>query len=316
MEKIEGMSDKGSYEIFRSVSQKSFKHEKYFDIYDSELGPYRDRKVTVVEVGVLDGGSLFLWKEFFGPNARIIGIDFNPEAAKWVNEGFEIYIGDQADRQFWNSFYGEVGMVDVLIDDGGHTDVQQITTMQEAIPRIRDGGLIIIEDTHSSMMREFGNPSKYSFLEISKNLVNQLYGKSPLTVVLNNHFSDYVYGINFYESVVILKIDRTKCLMNKEIENMGEEIGNADFREVNQSIVTRKLIATRELLYGNPIFVRKIFRRKSEDRILLLSKYLRKSFGWIVEIIDGILYLVKKIRKNSKVKQILKSSILNMSRDK
>ena len=316
MDKIDITSAQGSYEIFCSLSQKSFKHKKYFDIYDSELEKYRDKNVTVVEIGVLDGGSLFLWREFFGKNARIIGIDFNPEAARWVDEGFEIYIGDQADKKFWNTFYEKVGLVDVVIDDGGHTDLQQLITLEQAIPRIRDNGLILVEDTHASLMEEFGNPSRYSFLEISKNLVNRLYSKSPFTRIQNNQFSDYVYAIKFYESVITFSIDRTKCGINSEIENKGNQIGNSDFREANQTRFNRKLLALRELLSGNPVFVKKIFRRKSANSTLKLSKYFRKFFGWIVVAIDRILFSIKRKRNKSQIKEQLRSSILKITNGK
>ena len=59
---------------------------------------------TLVEVGVLNGGSLFMWRKYFGENVRIIGIDLNPAAKHFDKYGFEIFIGDQADPKFWRSF--------------------------------------------------------------------------------------------------------------------------------------------------------------------------------------------------------------------
>ena len=32
-----------------------------------------------------------MWKNWLGDKARIIGIDLNPEAKKWVDTGFEIF---------------------------------------------------------------------------------------------------------------------------------------------------------------------------------------------------------------------------------
>jgi len=58
-----------------------------------------------VEIGVANGGSLFMWRSFFGKKARIIGIDFNPTAKKWEKYGFEIFIGNQAHSIFWNFFF-------------------------------------------------------------------------------------------------------------------------------------------------------------------------------------------------------------------
>ena len=36
-----------------------------------------------------------MWRDYFGKDARIIGIDLNPEAKKWEKHGFEIFIGNQ-----------------------------------------------------------------------------------------------------------------------------------------------------------------------------------------------------------------------------
>ena len=43
----------------------------YFDIYDRHLSRFRGQDVHVVEIGVAGGGSLGMWREYFGPSARI-----------------------------------------------------------------------------------------------------------------------------------------------------------------------------------------------------------------------------------------------------
>ena len=110
-----------------------------------------------------------MWRDFFGSKARIIGIDFNSTAKKWEKNGFEIFIGNQADPKFWKEFYKNIGKIDILVDDGGHTNNQQIQTLNESYINIKDGGIIVIEDTHSSYLKEFGNPSPYSFINFSYN---------------------------------------------------------------------------------------------------------------------------------------------------
>ena len=51
------------------------KWQHYFEIYDRHLGRYANQKVRVLEIGVDHGGSLQLWRRFFGKHAEIIGID-------------------------------------------------------------------------------------------------------------------------------------------------------------------------------------------------------------------------------------------------
>ena len=45
-----------------------------------------------------------MWKNYFGNDARIIGIELNPEAKKFEKEGFEIFIGNQSDENFGKIF--------------------------------------------------------------------------------------------------------------------------------------------------------------------------------------------------------------------
>ena len=66
--------------IYDSVPYLSIKYDTYFPAYEALFQKYVGREITIVEVGVFSGGSLFMWREFFGPKARIIGIDLNPDA--------------------------------------------------------------------------------------------------------------------------------------------------------------------------------------------------------------------------------------------
>jgi hypothetical protein len=82
-----------------------------------------------MEIGVFNGGSLHMWKEYFGDAARIIGVDLNPIALELEKDGFEIYIGNQESADFWLDLKSKVGDVDIILDDGGHKNGQQIATL-------------------------------------------------------------------------------------------------------------------------------------------------------------------------------------------
>ena len=77
------MKNTESFNAYLKSPYLSTKHSTYFRVYDELFRRYKDKKFTFVEIGILGGGSLFMWREFFGPNARIIGIDLNPNAKKW-----------------------------------------------------------------------------------------------------------------------------------------------------------------------------------------------------------------------------------------
>src|SRR3954468_4665493 len=113
-------------EIFSGLQQKSVKWSSYFPVYQHLLERYRAKPDLVfVEIGVLNGGSLYMWRSFFGDQARIIGIDYSPTAERMREKGFEIFIGDQSSPEFWSDFFAAVGPVDVVVDDGGHTNKHQ-----------------------------------------------------------------------------------------------------------------------------------------------------------------------------------------------
>ena len=221
---------KSSYELFKHLDLASRKHRKYFEVYDRIFQKYIDQNITFVEIGILDGGSLDLWKKFFGKNARIIGIDLNPESKKFEKDGIEIFIGDQSSSIFWKQFYEKIGKVDIVLDDGGHKNDQQIKTAINSIPNINDGGLLVVEDTHTSYKNEFGNPSKYSFISFSKKLIDDVNFTFPKLKKFNFSLNEYIYSIRFFESICIFEIDRSNCCENSRVINKGKATNNLDFR--------------------------------------------------------------------------------------
>jgi len=123
-----------------------WKFRHYFPIYHRHLAKFVGQEVHVAEIGVYSGGSLPMWRSYFGHDCQVYGIDIDPACATHEGEGVRIFIGDQADPKFWERFVAEVPRIDVLIDDGGHELQQQVTTLRCLLPRIAMGGVYICED--------------------------------------------------------------------------------------------------------------------------------------------------------------------------
>lgn len=223
------------YHAYLNSPYHSIKHSTYFRVYTDLFEEYRGKRFTFVEVGVLNGGSLFMWRDFFGHQARIIGIDLNPEAARWRDHGFEIYLGNQADPSFWRSFFAEVGQVDVVLDDGGHTYEQQIVTSHECIPHISDGGKLVVEDTHTSYFHDFGYPSRYTFVEWTKTVIDHIHQRFPGIAISKMRHERYVYSIRYFESMVCFEIDRRKCVQSQPTINQGVSFQAVDLRYAGTS---------------------------------------------------------------------------------
>ena len=203
------------YKSFLNSKKPSIKWKSYFEIYNNIFQKYKNKKITFVEVGIDRGGSLFIWKDFFSKDSRIIGIDTNPAAKKLEEYGFEIFTGDQSNESFWSDFYKKVGNIDILLDDGGHKNIEQIITLNSSLPYINNDGKIVIEDTHASYMKKhFRNPSMFSSMNFFNLIVDSINRRSP--VVNNtkaNIYTNKVHSVNFYESIVELNID--ECIYRK-----------------------------------------------------------------------------------------------------
>ena len=72
----------------------------YFDIYDRHFSRFRNREIVMLEIGVSQGGSLQMWKNYFGGKAKIFGIDIDPRCKTMEEENIKILIGSQSDRKF------------------------------------------------------------------------------------------------------------------------------------------------------------------------------------------------------------------------
>ena len=230
-----------SFQAFIRANYKSTKRTSYFEVYDSVFSPYVGQKVTVLEVGVLNGGGLFMLRDLLGPRARIIGVDLNPSCKVFENHGFEIEILNQSDSDGWEKLFQRIGPVDIILEDGGHTNRQQISTLVCCVNNIRDGGVYLSEDTHTSYWREFGNPSRRSFIEFTKIAIDSINSRGPRVSVQASSIFERVYSIQYFESMVCFFIDKTKAMPSERITNTGKSFEHADFR--NRDKRTRSKLA-------------------------------------------------------------------------
>ena len=185
----------------------------YFPIYEQWFSPYRDKEIVFVEVGVQNGGSAQMWKHYFGKQAKIIGVDIDERCKQFDDEQITIKIGSQDDPNFWATFKQKYPRVDILLDDGGHTMNQQITTFREMFPHIKDGGLYMCEDCHTSYWDEQRFPGgglkrDGTFIEFAKNLVDELNALQTRGELQPTYNTLNMGGLHFYTSVVVAEKKR------------------------------------------------------------------------------------------------------------
>lgn len=181
----------------------------YFDVYHRHFERYRGTDCTFVEFGVYHGGSLQMWRDYLGPKARIVGVDIDPRLTELGDAGVEIVIGDQGNRDFLQKLADDLGRIDLLVDDGGHTMHQQITTLEQLYGTVADDGVILVEDTHTSYWREYGGGLREprSFMEYAKHLVDELnawHSRDPHSFHPSG-FTTATRSMHFYDSVVVIE---------------------------------------------------------------------------------------------------------------
>jgi 8-demethyl-8-(2-methoxy-alpha-L-rhamnosyl)tetracenomycin-C 3'-O-methyltransferase len=122
----------------------------YTHRYAPLFEPLRDQPIRLLELGVKDGASLRMWREYF-PNASIFGLDINPV----VVPNCTVFVGDQADPLVIGNAGDNCGPFDVIIDDASHISSKTIASFELLWPHLRPGGVYAIEDTHAAYHEHF-----------------------------------------------------------------------------------------------------------------------------------------------------------------
>lgn len=188
---------------------RSYKWLHYFEIYNRHFEKYIGKDVTILEIGVNRGGSLQIWKEIFGPKAKIIGVDISPDCKQFEDEQIQIFIGDQASREFWTEVKSQIPKLDIIIDDGGHYMEQQIVTFEEMFPWVKDDGVYICEDTGTSYYPEkYGSGLKQdnTFIEYSKNFIDYIHAwASHEDHFKPNEYTKAMCSLHYYFGVLVIE---------------------------------------------------------------------------------------------------------------
>ena len=171
----------------------------YFEYYNKHFQKYKNYNTSILEIGVQYGGGAIMWRDYFGKNAKIIGIDINPAIKNLESQGMFIEIGDQNSPDFWHEFIKKYGPMDIIIDDGGHYMDQQITSFISLFPHIKTQGTFLCEDTTTSYWKNYGGGFKRdgTFIEFIKDLIDDIHLSSYKLFETRPFFVDY-NPINFY----------------------------------------------------------------------------------------------------------------------
>ena len=163
--------------LHRTDDKVMTKMDHYLDVYHRLLAPWRSQDISFLEIGIWKGGSIKMWQDDFGAESRLTFLDIDPACKAFEVPGLTVEIGDQSDGIFLQDVATKHGPFDIIIDDGGHKMKQQIASFNALWSRLSDGGLYVVEDTHTSYGPGFGGGfrAQKSFVEFSKDLIDHMH---------------------------------------------------------------------------------------------------------------------------------------------
>ena len=191
----------------------------YFPIYERAFDRFRAgfpnaegtrRPLRFLEIGVSHGGSLQLWRKYFGPDAIIFGIDVDPRCQAVGGADVNVRIGSQADPEFLRKVVAEMGGVDLILDDGSHIAEHQSASLDILFPLLSEGGVYVIEDVQTSYWRKWqgGYRKPRAFIEVAKSLIDDIHAPYHKYGANRDFAARELFSVAFYDGVIALEKQR------------------------------------------------------------------------------------------------------------
>jgi hypothetical protein len=180
------------------------KWSQYFPAYERHFQTWKDKSITFLEVGVAQGGSLQLWRKYFGPKSKIINIDINGGCSSLQEPGTFVRIGDQGDINFLQQLIDEFGVPDIILDDGSHQQNHILQTFNFFYPKMHKNAIYMVEDLHTSYWKEYGGGLKKenTFMEFTKDCLDRINAVHTRGELPQDYISKETSCISIYDSLV------------------------------------------------------------------------------------------------------------------
>lgn len=210
-------------------TDKSSQGHAYTRLYEEYFSTYKNASIKFLEIGLLYGSSARMWEEYFSPASQLFFIDNNAQfiaqTEKILSARSHCFLVNQESSQDLQNFILQAGSdFDIIIDDGGHTMPQQITSFKTLFYHVKKGGMYVIEDLHTSWWAKFGGegsiekPSAgatstlFFLLELVKEL-NYIGGRTGWATLAKcpqavyeqlSYFQKHIKAIHFYNSICFI----------------------------------------------------------------------------------------------------------------
>jgi hypothetical protein len=211
-------------------TDKSTAFHAYTLVYDKLFSELRHKPIKFLEIGIQNGFSVHMWDKYFDNlHASLHFIDIDPNAVTFckqkqqshlISHRAKFYIADQENKENLKQFITIADeKFDIIIDDGGHTMIQQQNSFEILFPYLKKGGIYIIEDLHTSYWQqrsniEYGGGDQNSTINFLLNLVHDIntvgaqsecadFKKFDRTQ-FKNYYQEHIESIIFHSSLCFI----------------------------------------------------------------------------------------------------------------
>ena len=143
---------------------------KHYEVYFELL---RELPLKILEIGVQSGASLRMWKQYF-PKAQIVGIDYY-DVDVMEEDRIKVIRGEQKDPKVLEEVLLH-GPFDIIIDDGSHKNPDIMASFDYLFPRMKPGGIYVIEDTTCCYWDKTHNVGENTTMAKVKQLLDDVNG--------------------------------------------------------------------------------------------------------------------------------------------
>lgn len=218
----------------------SDKWEIYLDEYDRLFKELKHKPLSLLEIGVQNGGSLQILASYFENARALVGcdIDLNCRKLQFDDPRIKLVIGDVNVESTERNILNCARKYDIIIDDGSHKSSDIANAFIRYFPLLKTGGLYIVEDLHCSYWKEFDGGLFYPSSSIN-------FFKKIVDVINYEH-----WGINAKRSDVICGFEGLHILEN--IEDNLASIHSIEYvnslcivkkKNPNSNLVGKRIIA-------------------------------------------------------------------------
>lgn len=180
----------------KHLTDKSYFH-RFTDFYYEYFKNIKDKKLNILELGILDGKSLLTLRDYF-VNSNIYGIDIENKSIKDYGTRIKTYLCSQVDKEKLNMLFKDINF-DIIIDDGSHMTMHQLKSLGILFKKLNSKGLYICEDIHTSLNRNYINSTT-----IPLNIFENFYINKNLKIPeINPDENEYIN--NNIENIVVYK---------------------------------------------------------------------------------------------------------------